>query len=180
MSMIKCPECGKDISDKAKQCPNCGYELNNEKAVVQYVEVKTSPKAIKVGMIMMLIAYVVSIPVWLWTIYVFSKESFTLSIWGIIPFQYIPMIICTVGVICTILGVKTKDPKQANITLIVATIASVAYIIFGLVLSLWDNFFPPYFTASDQCCFVIFLIFPIFAIMGAIISWIGTIHEKTK
>lgn len=32
MSLIKCPECNKDISDKAKCCPNCGYELpQNEK-----------------------------------------------------------------------------------------------------------------------------------------------------
>lgn len=25
MALIKCPECGKEISDKAKSCPNCGY-----------------------------------------------------------------------------------------------------------------------------------------------------------
>jgi len=24
--LIKCPECGKDISDKAEFCPNCGYK----------------------------------------------------------------------------------------------------------------------------------------------------------
>ena len=24
MALIKCPECGKEISDKAKSCPNCG------------------------------------------------------------------------------------------------------------------------------------------------------------
>lgn len=24
MAMIKCPECGKEISDKAAACPNCG------------------------------------------------------------------------------------------------------------------------------------------------------------
>ncbi len=27
MSLIKCPECGHEISDKAKMCPHCGYEL---------------------------------------------------------------------------------------------------------------------------------------------------------
>ena len=27
MALIKCPECGKEISDKAKACPECGYEL---------------------------------------------------------------------------------------------------------------------------------------------------------
>ena len=25
MSLIRCPECGKEMSDKAETCPNCGY-----------------------------------------------------------------------------------------------------------------------------------------------------------
>ncbi|MGM9564269.1 MAG: zinc-ribbon domain-containing protein [Faecousia sp.] len=29
MAMIVCPECGKDISDKAKKCVYCGYPLAN-------------------------------------------------------------------------------------------------------------------------------------------------------
>ena len=28
MSLIKCPECKKEISDKAKSCPNCGCPIN--------------------------------------------------------------------------------------------------------------------------------------------------------
>ena len=28
MALIKCPECGKEISDKSKQCIHCGYPLN--------------------------------------------------------------------------------------------------------------------------------------------------------
>lgn len=27
MALIKCPECGKEISDTAKSCTNCGYRL---------------------------------------------------------------------------------------------------------------------------------------------------------
>lgn len=27
MALIKCPECGKDISDKATTCPNCGCPI---------------------------------------------------------------------------------------------------------------------------------------------------------
>lgn len=27
MALIKCPECNKEISDKAKSCINCGYPL---------------------------------------------------------------------------------------------------------------------------------------------------------
>ncbi len=29
MALIKCPECGKEISDKASVCPNCGYPISN-------------------------------------------------------------------------------------------------------------------------------------------------------
>lgn len=28
MSLVKCPECGKEVSDKSKQCIHCGYPLN--------------------------------------------------------------------------------------------------------------------------------------------------------
>ncbi len=27
MAIIKCPECGHDVSNKANSCPNCGYIL---------------------------------------------------------------------------------------------------------------------------------------------------------
>ena len=31
MPLIKCPECGKEISDQAANCPNCGFPMNNVK-----------------------------------------------------------------------------------------------------------------------------------------------------
>ncbi len=30
MAIIQCPECGKDVSDKAKSCPNCGCPINED------------------------------------------------------------------------------------------------------------------------------------------------------
>lgn len=30
MALIKCPECGYEISDKTTQCPHCGYVLKQE------------------------------------------------------------------------------------------------------------------------------------------------------
>ena len=30
MALIKCKECGKQISDKAEECPHCGYPISNE------------------------------------------------------------------------------------------------------------------------------------------------------
>lgn len=30
MSLIKCPECGKEISEHAKECPNCGFPIEKK------------------------------------------------------------------------------------------------------------------------------------------------------
>lgn len=30
MALIKCPECGKRISDKARKCPNCGFPIKRK------------------------------------------------------------------------------------------------------------------------------------------------------
>ena len=36
MALIKCPECGNEISDKAQQCIHCGYPIpkSNEKIII--------------------------------------------------------------------------------------------------------------------------------------------------
>lgn len=31
MALIKCPECGKEISDSVEKCIHCGYEVKTEK-----------------------------------------------------------------------------------------------------------------------------------------------------
>lgn len=44
MALIKCPECGKEISDKAKHCINCGYPISEEdKAADNKENLKNSP-----------------------------------------------------------------------------------------------------------------------------------------
>lgn len=32
MAMIKCPECGSDVSDKAASCPHCGYAVASNRS----------------------------------------------------------------------------------------------------------------------------------------------------
>lgn len=41
MAMIKCPECGKEVSDKTYKCPNCGVVINKPKRGVTGVIFKT-------------------------------------------------------------------------------------------------------------------------------------------
>ncbi len=38
MALIKCPECGNTVSDKAEACPNCGFPITNEKYEDNHIE----------------------------------------------------------------------------------------------------------------------------------------------
>lgn len=42
MALIKCPECGKEISDKAGSCPNCGMPLSNTESNSPHVSTEKS------------------------------------------------------------------------------------------------------------------------------------------
>lgn len=48
MALIKCSECGKEISDKAASCPNCGNPINVHMQVestntVPYTNIQANP-----------------------------------------------------------------------------------------------------------------------------------------
>lgn len=70
MAMIKCPECGQEISDKAVNCPKCGFPLDNteknEKANNHELPVKESKKS-KKGLIIAIgiIAIVIVVAVYI-------------------------------------------------------------------------------------------------------------------
>ncbi len=41
MALIKCPECGKNISDKAESCPHCGYSLEKKSSTTKIISNNT-------------------------------------------------------------------------------------------------------------------------------------------
>lgn len=46
MALITCPECGKEISNKATACPNCGYPINLEKFKIIITDYNTDISAL--------------------------------------------------------------------------------------------------------------------------------------
>ena len=42
MALIKCPECGKDVSSEAASCPYCGYPIKND-VNAQEVDIEPTP-----------------------------------------------------------------------------------------------------------------------------------------
>ena len=48
MALINCPECGRQISDKAVTCPGCGYVLHKEQVAIE----RNTPVAVKQGKVL--------------------------------------------------------------------------------------------------------------------------------
>lgn len=66
MALIKCPECGKEISDTAKNCIHCGYVIKEESNGVQPQAVvvvpekgKSAKKSLDKGVTIVLIVMVI-------------------------------------------------------------------------------------------------------------------------
>ena len=48
MAMIKCTECGKEMSDKASVCPNCGCPIEDIRSKLGEIEAEREEKISKV------------------------------------------------------------------------------------------------------------------------------------
>ena len=81
MALMKCPECGKQISDKAVACPNCGCPINSAGSSITstpttaQIRVVCKTNTIKVGGQSTKHGCIVNVPV------IGSKEIL-LSAWG--------------------------------------------------------------------------------------------------
>ena len=59
MALIKCPECGLSISDKAAACPNCGYPLQPAPEPVEYELTRAYPSESKGAEFLRVVAWLV-------------------------------------------------------------------------------------------------------------------------
>ncbi|MFY8161797.1 MAG: zinc-ribbon domain-containing protein [Candidatus Kapaibacteriota bacterium] len=65
MALIKCNECGKQVSNNAMQCPNCGNQIQQQ--IVQNFEKQNSGGCLKVIGWIALIGFVI--------LYILSKKG---------------------------------------------------------------------------------------------------------
>ena len=55
MSLIKCPECGREVSDKSTACPGCGCPINKQDYIVVKKDYKSKAKAFTIAGIAVLV-----------------------------------------------------------------------------------------------------------------------------
>lgn len=65
MALINCPECKKEVSDLAKTCPHCGYQLIKDKVQKTNIQSKKPKKEsgcltlFVIGVVLILIFYII-------------------------------------------------------------------------------------------------------------------------
>lgn len=86
MALIKCPECGLSISDKAAACPNCGYPLHPAPEPAEYELTRSNPSESKIGKFLRACVWVDGIGLTIWTIVIifiaasnYAREAFDWS-----------------------------------------------------------------------------------------------------
>lgn len=102
MALIKCPECGKEISDKAKTCPNCGSPVLQEQSEAKSIASSSSSKPKKN-----------------------SKLGVAALIFSILGCSFI------IGVILAIIDLCQKDGKKKTFS-VAALIISGIWLLIGV------------------------------------------------
>lgn len=71
MALIKCHECGQEISDNAKSCPHCGYKTENRKPIFDFLNDTMN----------FIIVEIISVVVGIIGIFVFNKGKSEMLFW---------------------------------------------------------------------------------------------------
>ncbi len=168
MALINCKECGKEISDKAEMCPNCGYRLKTE--------VKERKKA---GTIVTLIASSIFVIFFILLLFAnltptqknpeYSKSDIEISV-GIAENEYI----INKNIQSVINVAFWSSPILLTLLSTLRLIKEIPnkkiYGIISLMLSILWLFMLAISISKESCCNTIFIINPITALIGSILT----------
>ncbi len=115
MSLINCPECNKEISDKAQICPHCGCPINNQDPIILQKDYKARAKAFTIsGSIIFLISALIGISsassmIGMKAQYLSGRGgAYPVLSFGISALTWIGIILIVVGIIYWIINASVK------------------------------------------------------------------------
>ena len=170
MALIRCKECGKEISDKADMCPRCGYKINSKKEIVK-------SNQIRAGSIVSLIACSIVITLVVAYIIMINSELDTsnkiIINFGLMSetIDNFPEICCLINLILTVInfGVilfflckRIHNIKIYKVFLLISAIIQFVSALLSVTSLMW-------------CCGIIYPIFSLINLIGAIIVATGKV-----
>ncbi len=61
MAIIKCPECGTEVSDKAEKCPKCSFPISKQMVVEKVQTIEQTSKGLKKQLIFAVLSVIIGI-----------------------------------------------------------------------------------------------------------------------
>lgn len=114
MALIKCPECGKEISDKASSCLSCGYPINSTQVEMEQDRVNVRGKNkgkifLTFGGVLFLVSMVFGISTSNAELALRAKKL-TRGLYGSEAFEwlflyYAPTLLLWISIILTVIGI---------------------------------------------------------------------------
>lgn len=184
MALIKCKECGKELSDQAERCPNCGYKLKEVEIPKVIVEKSNTSRTgtilcIVGGSLLLGFAIIVVIAMLMPStttpkentsksdivINVTIGEEVDTNTQAVISYLLLIGIVSVVIIVLGLLYLKNKINKKHY------TLYGISMLILSIVLSAM-------MTVLLNCCFLILFIAPIQCFIGSIMILSGNVKEK--
>lgn len=136
MALIKCEECGKEISDRAVACPNCGCPIEHKKQIVKKTShTNADGKRNMPAMVCLFISHLMGFAYSLYSIIYWSTATSGTSGFekvgaGIATFLVVPHVI--VAIIATIFNFAALFAYRRGLTLTAAILYAVSAVLFPL------------------------------------------------
>lgn len=187
MALIKCKECGKEISNTIKKCPHCGY-INKEVKKQNQEVIRSSSNISRTGAIMtivgsslllgfLIIAIIASfvIPSPTTPKESVEKSNFSIDIsigedvevnqTLIKTYFYFVVAICIITIVLGIRFLKNKINKKYH------TLYGITILIFSIIMS-------SLMLLMLNCCLIYLFIAPVLSFIGSIMILVGNVKEK--
>lgn len=187
MALIKCKECGKEISDQAEICPNCGYKLKKEKVSQKVIVEKTN--SVRTGTVLniigssLLIGFILIILLALCMPSTQNMENANISsndtdititigedngeINSKIAISYL-VCICIVDTLILILGIVN----------IKGLINKKYILIYGIVMLILSMVMSAMMIMILNCCLLFLFVTPICCFIGSIKIIVGALKDR--
>ena len=142
MALIKCPECGRDISDAAAACPNCGFPLDRLKTEGVRV-VRTAVPAASAGETLLVVrrgfafaaAILGTLALLLCGGFAIGHAGFLVGDWfseSMATGLYVQVVLLTIGTACCWVGVLSRMRGFVLGAGIFYSLALVSFLILGI------------------------------------------------
>lgn len=179
--LIKCKECGKEISDKAEKCPNCGYKTKLQSINIQKSNSTRTGTILAIIGASLLIAYAIIIILALIIPNTTTPKENTMNAditFNVTIVEETETNTTIVTNYIILMGIVSISIVTLGILYLKNIIASKYMNLYGFLMLILSITLSVIMIVTFNCCLIFLLISPILCFVGSILIIIGNVKER--